>query len=89
MAGDSQDPGLRDEKIGRHDKMKGGGGGEEESREGDRESMSIRWVGDRRGGPLGCRRPDWPAGPACSPCHSGLFIWSGFFHWFVLVISIG
>ena len=51
MAGDSQDPGLRDEKIGRHDEMKGGGGGEEESRDGDRESMSIRWVGDRRGGP--------------------------------------
>lgn len=23
MAGDSQDPGLRDEKIGRHDEMKG------------------------------------------------------------------
>lgn len=78
MAGDSQDPGLRDEKIGGHDEMKGswwrrrrGAGGQGR----ELRCHSFLWVGDRRGGPSWfCRVVDWPTGPACSPCSLGSFL---------------
>lgn len=78
MAGDSQDPGLRDEKIGRHDEMKGSWVEEKKrsrrARKGTVRCHSFLWVGDRRGGTSWvCRVVDWPTGPACSPCSLGSF----------------